>query len=281
MKKILLALGLPLLVAGCATPFGPAEVAALRNEIKSVTFVQNGTEPGLVTTGVVDGKTFWTNGLAGTSFSAQNPNNSGDVNAAVQGNAVVLVGSLIAQAAMAGDPDYHTRTARAVLGGRDITSEMAATLMPEFASAWGFTFDRQKLKVRQGVPAPQAPDSIYGGEDPGTDLVLAFTVDQFTITEKPSLKSLAYAFTFGAGDRQVIPVINASLAAYRRNPDGQLKRIWRQDCLTFHLQSELPDESFAVLAETPTKGKPLVDAAVPLATNSCKKVLDGFRNAPA
>lgn len=281
MKKILLALGLPLLATGCATPFGPAEVAALHKEIRSVTFVQNGTTPAVVTAGVVDGKTFWTNGLSGVSLTPQNPNNPQDVRGAAEGNAVVLAGSLIAKAAMADDPDYHNRTVRAVLGERDLPSEMAATVLPEFANAWGFTFDRKKVQVRQGAPAFPGADNVYGGEDPGTDLVLAFTVDQFVITEKPTLKSLAYAFSFGAGDRQVIPVISASLAAYKRDPAGQLKRIWRQDCLTLTQQSEQPDESFAALAETPAKGKPLVDAAVPVATNSCKKVLDGFRRAPA
>lgn len=280
MKKVLLAASLPLLAAGCATPFGPAEVAALRAEIKSVAFVQNGTVPAVITAGVVDGKTFWTNGLSSASFTPQDPNSPGDARLAAGSNGVVVVGNLIAKAAMADDPDYHNRTVRAVLGERDIANEMAATVLPEFANAWGFAFDRKSVSIRQGTPAMPGTDNTYGGDDPGTDLVLALTVDQFMLTEKPTLKALAYAFSFGAGDRQVIPVIGASLAAYKRDAAGKLKRIWRQDCMTLTMQSEQPDEAFSVLAETPAKGKPLVDAAVPVATTSCKRVLDSFRRAP-
>lgn len=280
MTRILLALGLPLLIAGCATPFGPAEVTALRNEIKSVTFVQNGTEPARLGVGVVDGKTFWSGGL-GVSFRPENPASAADVKLATNANLVLLAGGLIAKAAMASDPDYYERTVRAVLADRDITSEMAGTVLPEFAGAWGLPFDRKKLQVRRGAPAPLGDGNAYGGEDPGTDLVLSFTVDQFVINEKPSLKAVGYAFTMGAGDRQVVPVIGASLAAFRRDANGQLKRIWSQDCMIFHTLMSLPDESFAALAETPAKGKPLIDAAVPEAAKSCAKTLESFRGAPA
>jgi hypothetical protein len=73
------------------------------------------------------------------------------------------------------------------------------------------------------LSAPQSLDEAagrYSGADPGTDVVMTFTVHELLLSEKPSSRGLKAVFTAGMYDKEVMPYFSAHMGVYRRQEGG-------------------------------------------------------------
>lgn len=269
MKKYVWGLASIILLAGCAAPLPkPSELGA---GVKTVAFVQHGTEPNRYVIGAVDGKTSWAGGsptfTPGSSASL-------DVGVAAGANLVMLIGQKIAEESLKDDPEYYLRLLKKMVGERKMTDEIAPRVLPPLANSWGFTYNPERLTViPNGTPLIDEQGK-FNGKDPGTDLVLAYAIDQLVLSEKPSLSVLWKAVgTAGMYDRPVVPYITGVMTALKRDEKGALKQIWSARCPDFHFLNAPVSEEFVVLKENPEKAAPVFDAAVPIATMSCMKTL--------
>lgn len=273
MKLIAAACLASLALGGCATApsMTSTQVSELRSKVKSVAFVQNGTIPYQYSVGAVDGKTSWAGpqvGLApATSAKA-------DVGAAAAANVVFLVGASIAREAMKDDPEYYNRLLKTMVGERQFTSEVAPSVMPLLARAWQVDYDAAKLKVMPNDQLIGDDKGLFKGEDPGTDMVLVFSLPRFTLSEKPEMSVLwKSVVTAGMYERPVVPYITGWMGVYRRDDGGQLRSVWSSVCPDLDFLNAPVSEQFVVLKEAPQKAKPVFDAAIPIAVESCRKAL--------
>lgn len=260
-----------IVLSGCATaPVGkPKELGA---GVRSVTLVQHGEEPLRYVVGGVDGKTSWAGGgMAFTPASSARV----DAQAALGPNLVFAIGQNIAREAMKDDPDYYARLLTKMIASRKLTNEAAPRVFPELAGAWGVPYDRAApVQVAAGMDMADA-QGRYAGTDPGTDLVLAFGIEQLLLSEKPTLSVLWKAVgTAGMYDRPVIPYIVGTMTAFKRDDRGELKKVWAARCSDAEFLSA-PDvfEQWTVLKDHPEKAAPLLDAAVRVAAQGCGKTL--------
>lgn len=273
MKKPLAGTALALLLTGCATTsqITPAQVAEMRVGAKSVAFLQNGTAPHQYLVGAVDGKTSWAGPQVGFSPATSA---RADVGAAAAANLVSAIGAGIARDAMKEDPDYYNRLLKKMVGERQFTSEIAPGVLPALAKAWQVDYDPARLKVVPNDRLVSDDQGLFKGEDPGTDLVLMFSVPRFMLSEKPQMSVLWKAVvTAGTYDRPVVPYISGLMSVYRRDTAGQLRAVWSAPCPDLDFLNAPVSEEFTVLSEAPEKAGPVFDAAIPIAVESCRKAL--------
>jgi len=262
-----------LALAGCAAtpPMNASRVAEIRTGVRSVTFVQNGVEPLSYGVGAVDGKSSW----AGPQiqFQAGSPAKI-DTQAALAANVVFAVGGAIAREAMKDDPDYYPRLLRSLIGERQFTSEVAPRVWPTFARAWQVNYDPAQVVAVPNAKAVPEKGDLYQGSDPGTDLVLMYSLDRFMLSEKPEISVLwKSVFTAGMYDRPVVPYILGSMSVYKRNAGGQLQRIWDGICSDMDFLNADFAVQFPLLKAEPQRAGPMFDSAVVMAADTCSKAL--------
>lgn len=262
-----------LVLAGCAAtpPMSANNVAEARTNVHSVTFVQNGVEPLAYSVGALDGKSSW----AGPQVQFQAGSSSKiDVQGAAAANLVFTIGSSLARESMKDDPDYYPRLLQALVGQRQFTNEIAPLVWPMFAHAWQIDYDPARLVVVPNAQAASEKNDLYVGQDPGTDLVLMYTLDHFILSEKPELSVLWKAvLTAGMYDRPVIPFIQGRMSVYKRTTDGQLHRIWNGICSDSAFLNADFAVQFPLLQAEPQRAGPMFDSAVVMAANTCSKAL--------
>lgn len=264
-----------LALVGCATApsMTSDRIAEIRTGVRSVTFVQNGVEPLSYGVGALDGKSSW----AGTQIQFQ-PGTSAkaDVQGAAAANLVFAIGGAIARESMKDDPDYYPRLLRELVGERQFASEIAPRVWPAFARAWQVGYDPARVVVVPNAKAVAEKDKedLYPGEDPGTDLVLMYSLDRFVLSEKPELSVLWKAVvTAGMYDRPVVPYILGRMSAYKRDTDGQLHRIWGGICHDADFLNADFAVQFPLLKAEPQRAGPMFDSAVAMAAETCSKAL--------
>ncbi|HZX30641.1 MAG TPA: hypothetical protein VFF03_04760 [Rhodocyclaceae bacterium] len=262
-----------LALVGCATapPMTADRIAEIRTGVRSVTFVQNGAEPLSYAVGALDGKSSW----AGTQIQFQ-PGTSAkaDVQGAAAANLVFAIGGAIARESMKDDPDYYPRLLRELVGERKFANEIAPRVWPTFARAWQVTYDPEKVVVMPtGKDIPEK-DDLYVGDDPGTDLVLMYSLDSFMLSEKPEMSVLWKAvFTAGMYDRPVVPYIRSRMLVYKRDTDGRLHRVWGGICYEGDFFNADFAVQFPLLKAEPQRAGPMFDSAVVMAADTCSKAL--------
>lgn len=262
-----------LALVGCATapPMNAGRIADIRAGVRSVSFVQNGVEPLTYGVGGLDGKSSW----AGPQVYFQ-PGSSAqaDAQGAAAANLVFAIGGAIARESMKDDPDQYPRLLKGLIGERRFTSEIAPRVWPTFARAWQINYDPARVVVVPNEQAVSEKDDLYVGKDPGTDLVLMYSLDRFMLSEKPELSVLWKAIiTAGMYDRPVVPYIQGRMSVYKRDADGQLRRIWNGICRdTDFLNADFAVQ-FPLLKAEPQRAGPMFDAAVEMAASTCSKAL--------
>lgn len=262
-----------LALAGCAAapPMNAGRITEIRAGVRSVTFVQNGAEPLSYGVGAVDGKSSW----AGPQiqFQAGSPAKI-DAQAALAANAVFAVGGAIAREAMKDDPDYYPRLLRGLIGERQFTNEVAPRVWPTFTRAWQVNYDPARIVVVPNAQAVAEKGDLYVGNDPGTDLVLMYSLDRLMLSEKPELSVLwKSVVTAGMYDRPVVPYILGRLSVYQRNANGKLQRIWGGICSDMDFLNADFAVQFPLLKAEPQRARPMFDSAVAMAADTCDKAL--------
>lgn len=262
-----------LALVGCATApsINANHIAEIRAGVQSVAFVQNGVEPLTYGVGALDGKSSW----AGPQIGFQAGSSSKmDVQGAAAANLVFAVGGAIARESMKDDPDYYPRLLRTLVGERQFTNEIAPRVWPAFAQAWQIAYDPAQVMVVPNAQAVTEKDDLYAGKDPGTDLVLMYSLDRFMLSEKPELSVLWKAVvTAGMYDRPVVPYIQGRMSVYKRNASGQLHRIWTSVCSDLDFLNADFAVQFPLLKAEPQRAGPMFDSAVAMAANTCNKAL--------
>lgn len=262
-----------LALTGCATapPMNAGRISEIRAGVSSVAFVQNGVEPLTYGVGALDGKSSW----AGTQIQFQAGSSAKiDAQGAAAANLVFAIGGAIARESMKDDPDYYPRLLQGLIGERRFTNEVAPRVWPTFARAWQINYDPERVVVVPNAQAISEKDDLYVGRDPGTDLVLMYSLDRFVLSEKPELSVLWKAVvTAGMYDRPVVPYIQGRMSVYKRDADGQLHRIWAGICSDADFLNADFAVQFPLLKAEPQRAGPMFDSAVAMAENTCSKAL--------
>ena len=257
------------ILCGCAN-VQKVNVSEITRDVKSVSFVQNGRQPGTLTIGAVDGTTSWSNApLYGTP---SNPNAKADVAGAALLTLTSLVGKAIADADLAKDPQYYNRLLTQMVEGRELSFQAGQTLLPAMARAWGVPFEPARLVLLPSAQDLHGKESNrYLGEDTGADLVLTFTLQQLLLSEKPSARGLKSLVSFGLYDKEVMPFFTGEFSAYRRLADGGLERVWTTQCRNTFLDA--PAEEWTVLRDDPQRAIPLLDKTLPRFIDGCSQII--------
>jgi hypothetical protein len=262
-----------LALAGCATapPMSASTVADMRSSIRTVAFVQNGTEPLNYGVGALDGKTSW----AGPQMQFQAAtSNRADVQGAAAANIVFAVGGAIARESMKDDPDYYPRLMKTWIGERKFTNEVAPRVWPELARAWRVDYDPKRVIVLPNDRVATDKEGVFVGADPGADLVLMYSIEQLMISEKPEMSVLwKSVVTAGMYDRPVVPYIKGRMSVYKREADGKLRRAWVGDCRDQAFLNADFAVQFPLLKAEPQRAGPMFDASVAMAASTCSAAL--------
>lgn len=272
--RALAAAALVALVAGCASNPPAHKPSELMAGVKRVAFVQHGSGPMRQLVRGVDGKTFWA-GSSAVQFVPGSPAPA-DARVAAQANAFTAVAGLVALHAIEQDPELYPRTVRGVIGGRPVTREIANAVFPVLAASWGTSFEPGTVAELPADVALIKSDGVYGGPTLDADLVVAYSLDEILMIEKFGVGSLFKAMaTFGLGDREVVPSLQGSLTAFKRDSKGELRQVWKLACPSqgSGFFGNPVDIKWSALVANPSAGAPLMDHAVPVAIDHCKKAI--------
>ena len=261
MKRIATALLVLLALYGCAS--GP-KVSELREGVRSVTFVQHGTEPLKYSFGVVDTSSFW----------AQNGGNLGP-GVGVVGMAAGETAAQVGRDVAAKNAPTAAQVMKSLYGSHQMVNDASRTIMPQLAKLWGVPYDAKQVRVVQSdKPLMDAQGQMTGVV--GTpDLVLRFTVANLELTEKFSVGgAFAAGFTMGTNTKNVAAQTTAVMSAYKRDPaTGKYTNVWTQLCSGLAMNSKVA-YPFPEVVKSRDKAKELWDAVTPLTIESCSKVIE-------
>jgi hypothetical protein len=255
------------LLAGCASS-PSSTVADLRANIKSVTFVQHGTEPLTYKLGVVDGTSFWSNANPGTIKAP--------VSAAAAAAATTALNASLraARSVEAGRQGASNEMMAWMFNKHPMVIDAGAALMPKMASMWGVPYDRMGVR---GLPWDSKPENESGqftAFQPTTDLVLVFAVSELGVSERPSVGgAFAAAFTAGFNTKHVTSATYVGMTAYKRDGAGQYQKVWSGRCGVPVLLMEVT-YPFPELAQSQQKAKQLWDATTPKVVEYCSRYLE-------
>lgn len=267
MLRRLLSCAAVALVTACST-VPPVKVEDVKRDVKTVTFVQNGKQPRHVSIGMVDGKTFW----AGQSVVGvpANPGSRADVQMAGQATLVSAVGGLIAKAAIDNSPEQYQRVTEHVGKSRELGLEAGRGVLPALGAAWGVPFDAARLVVLDETIAILGLPDELADKGRGGDLLLVFTLNQVSFTEKLSMGAAFSSIAkLGLGSRDVTAVLIGELSVYRRQDTGTLNRVWAQQCRTNPFEG--PAVDWDAVSADPSLAKPVLDNSVAMLVAACGK----------
>jgi hypothetical protein len=264
MRKYI-AIAAAMFLVGCATN-EPLKTSEILKDARSAAFVQNGRGAASYVIGAVDGKTSWSNySIMGERLSGPNQNKGsapyitptgkvGPDAAANLGLEVVShVGKAIADASMKDDPEYYDRLLTAMVGSRELASEAGPPVLKLLAGSFSLVFDPAKLRTLDVPEKLEDEQGRYLLSDPGTDVVVVFTLREVLLSEKP--------------------------AVFRRQPTGEFRRAWASRCQN-PFTNDAPAMEWVDLRQNPNKGGPLFDQTLPRLVKGCAAVLsDSWRPA--
>jgi hypothetical protein len=282
MRLAFIATALGLALAGCAAP--SIKPTDLTGGAKRVSFVQNGRFPGKYSIGAVDGKTSWSNySILGARLNEDNKVDSAPTTLSVTGKAgpdlaagagleiISAIGKSIADSSMKDDPKFYDRLLLQMVGKREIGTETGRVVMPIAARALGVPYSSTALILLPSVEKIEDESGRYLLGDAGSDLVVAFTLSEMMLSEKPSARALKSIVTFGMYDKVVMPYFLGDLAVYRRQPTGHMQRVWKTRCGNSF--QDAPSEEWTNLRESPELGGSLIDQTVPRVAVGCEAAL--------
>jgi len=290
MRKYI-AIAAAMFLVGCATN-EQLKTSEILKDARSAAFVQNGRGAASYVIGAVDGKTSWSNySIMGERLSGPNQNKGsapyitptgkvGPDAAANLGLEVVShVGKAIADASMKDDPEYYDRLLTAMVGSRELASEAGPPVLKLLAGSFSLVFDPAKLRTLDVPEKLEDEQGRYLLSDPGTDVVVVFTLREVLLSEKPSMRGLKAVVTMGMYDKEVMPYLTADLAVFRRQPTGEFRRAWASRCQN-PFTNDAPAMEWVDLRQNPNKGGPLFDQTLPRLVKGCAAVLsDSWRPA--
>lgn len=242
-------------LAGCASA---PSISELRQDVHSVTFVQYGKQPLVMSFGVVDTASFWA--TYGSGVAAQTGGGAAWHGLESSGRATTAKRAPTA-----------AETMRYLYNNHPMAHQALTAVMPEFARAWGVAYDAKRLQVIEPNRPFEDQDGYLTGFVPTTDLVLAAWVNNLQLTEKLSLGSaLAAGFTLGTNTKKVTAESYLWLRAYRRDPaSGRYKRVWGDGCGVLNTQMTV-SYPFPEIVQSRDKAKQLWDEAAPKLIENCK-----------
>jgi hypothetical protein len=211
-------LGLLLLVTSPMVAAARTDLPHFDPQSTKVAFVENGDAPLNYTTGVVDAKSFWkqyggsvgTNvgGIVGTTITAQST------------------------AAAMRHPNGNDSPVEQILGDNQLAPTVNAALIERLATAWGFTYQPERLVVLKDTPAAIDPNTqLITGLASDAELILMTEVHDVNLTERFSMGgALAAGLSFGTSKKSLTTEVSVVLRAIQHNADGSYKQIWAEVC---------------------------------------------------
>jgi hypothetical protein len=255
-------------LAGCAT--GPT-VSELRNDVRSATLVQHGTEPLNYKFGVVDGASFWAK-AADSNATVAVPFGAGTVAAA---NVGIAAAAAHGRAAVAERAPTVAEIMAGLFNRHPLVNDAGKALLPKLAQAWGVPYNARAVRIIPKDTKLEDESGHFLAFQPTTDVVLVFAVSELEITEKPTLGgALAAGFTAGFNAKDVSSQTSAALTAYKRDAaSGQYRRVWTGGCMV-HIFSMDVAFPFPELVKSPEKAKQLWDRTTPKLIENCSQYLE-------
>lgn len=256
-SKLVVAVVFILALSGCAS--GPT-LGELRENARTATFIQEGTEPARLKFGVVDTASWW----------AAN----GDAVGAQTGG---WIWSTIAQSSRDEEQKRAPTVAEIMnylFNKHPIANEAIRGVMPTLAHAWGVPYVQEQLRVVEMGGVKEDDKGYLIGVEAETDLVLVTWMPMLQLTEKVTMGAAFRAgFSFGTHTKEVTAESMLAFRAYRREPDtGRYKNIWDRFCLMNNMQMETA-YPFPEVVVSQEKAKSLWDEATPRLVSFCGEVL--------
>jgi len=263
-KKVIV---LTLLVSGTTACVTNPKIADVSQDVKHVTFVQHGKEPWKYAFGVVDGTSCW------ASADTSSVGSVAGMGAQVATDAV----SVAASGAVAAEEDRVPNFMRKMIDGYPMVANFSKDMFPAVARSWHLHYNSKKLKIVPADKPIEDKNGVYTGPGKNSDLVLVLSIDNVTLTEKASVGGLfAAMFTAGFNAKTVVPVISASVVAYKKDfKTGQMKRVWQNYCGTNALSVD-GGIKFPKLEKDPREGRSLMVQSSQLMDKQCMKMASAW-----
>lgn len=292
MRLLLFVTVFGFILTGCAAPL--LKPVDLVGTAKTVSFVQNGRLPVKYTIGAVDGKTSWSNySIMGARLNEEDkrdPTGGGTITATGAANTDIAIGAgleivsgigkAMADAAMKDDPKFYQRLFSQMVGARELGADTGRAVLPAMARTLGVGYSAAQLTIIPTAGKIEGEGGRYVATDPGTDMVVVFTLREVILSEKPSVRGLKAVVTFGMYDKEVMPYFLGDLAIFRRDPAGLLSRVWSGRCGNSFVNA--PYEEWTALRDSPALGGDLLDKSVPRVGADCEASMrNGFSSAGA
>ena len=253
MKKLFLVFWVSSLLYGCASTL---PVSELKQGVKTVAFVQNGTAPLSYSTGVIDTSSFWANyggGMNGLAFDA------------------IAAG---AQSRELSKAEQNALMVKSLYGDSDLAPVVYREIMPKLAGAWGQNFDPAELVVLDEKPASVVDEKLQNFKS-SADLVLMLEVYNINLTERFSMGgAFAAGFTMGANTKSLTTEASVIMRAFKPSVSdpGTYEQAWIRGCgpnYTTMKTSYTLDE----LKEKPERMQEILNEAKAQAVEGCAMVL--------
>jgi len=196
------------------------DIAELRQDVGTVSFVQHGSKPLGYSAGVIDTTSFWA--TYGDAVSTQL-------------GGVELIDALTEVSKEQSDAvrEHNELVVDLMYDKHDLADAVNSTLLADLAVAWGLPFEPDQVIV---IPANAVfvdfRDDTLVGISLNSDLVLMVDVQEVRLTERFSGSSaLANGVTLGTNEKSLTVESPVNLRIFRRDREsGDLHYVWGRRC---------------------------------------------------
>lgn len=238
------------------------DIAELRKDADTITFVQHGNKPLAFSTGVIDTASFWA--TYGDAVSAQL-------------GSVELIEALaeVSKEQTEALREHNELVVDLMYDEHDLAESVNSTLLADLATAWGLAFDPDQVIV---IPANAVfvdfRDDTLSGTSLNSDLVLMVDVQEVRLTERFSAGSaLANGVTLGTNEKALTVESPVNFRVFRRdNESGELHYVWGRRCGA-NYTSMSTAYPLDVLWNQPETMAEVLNEARDLSIAHCRKVL--------
>jgi len=196
------------------------DIAELRKDAGTVSFVQHGSKPLGYSAGVIDTASFWA--TYGDAVSAQL-------------GGVELIDALaeVSKEQTEALREHNELVVDLMYDKHDLAEAVNSTLLADLAAAWGLAFDPdQVIMIPANAVFVDFRDDTLSGTSLNGDLVLMVDVQEVRLTERFSAGSaLANGVTLGTNEKALTVESPVNLRVFRRDSEsGELRYVWGRRC---------------------------------------------------
>jgi hypothetical protein len=241
------------------------DIAELRKDADTVSFVQHGSRPLGFSAGVIDTASFWA--TYGDAVSKK-----------LGGFELIDALAEVSKEQTEALREHNELVVDLMYDEHDLAESVNTTLLADLAAAWGLAFDpEQVIEIPANGVFVDFRDDTLSGMNLNGDLVLMVDVHEVRLTERFTAGSaLANGVSLGTNEKSLTVESPVNLRVFRRDSEsGELRYVWGRRCGA-NYTSMSAAYPLDVLWNQPETMTEVLDEARDLSIAHCRKVLSNL-----